>query len=451
MMERVPPVEEASGRTAEVVEREARRRVQRRRVLVSSMLGNVVEYYDFAIYSTAASLVFGKVFFPASNPVAGTLSSFATLAVGYFARPLGGILFGHVGDRVGRKTSLLITLIAMAGATLLIGALPGYAQIGIWAPILLVVLRVIQGLAVGGEWGGSVVMNVEHAKAGQRGLMGSLTQSGGALALLVSFGAFNLLEGLDDRAFLAWGWRIPFLATVVMLGVGLYLRFKVEESPVLESARTAATPQPAKAPLWDAVRDRPGSLLIAIGLGLGPFGAYAVLTTFSISYGTEKLGIHRGVMIDALMISSAGLALGIPLFAALSDRIGRKPIFVVAITLMICNSFVVFPLFETRRTPVIILAFVVSVSVLHAASIGLLSAILPELFPTRYRYTAVSVAYQVTSAVSGGLTPLLATVFARPGGPGITAVSVMLAVLCAVSAGCSLTLRETRNVDLAHA
>ncbi|ROS38451.1 MFS transporter [Amycolatopsis thermoflava] len=441
-----------SERTPPPLDHQAHRRTQRRRALVSSMLGNVVEYYDFAIYSTAASLVFGKVFFPTSDSVTGTVNTFGTLAVGYLARPLGGVLFGHLGDRIGRKIALLITLVAMAGATLLIGLLPGYARIGLWAPILLIVLRLIQGLAVGGEWGGAVIMSVEHAGARRRGLMGSLTQSGGSLALLLSFGAFSLLDGLDERTFLSWGWRLPFLVTIVMLGIGLYLRLKVEESPVLEAACDGGerTVKP-RTPLWDAVRDRPRALLLGIGLGLGPFAAYSVLTTFALSYASGQLGLPRQLTITALMISSGGLALGIPLFAALSDRIGRRPIYRVAILLMMVNAFVVFQLIQTRQAAAIIIGFVISVSVLHAATIGLLPAILPELFPTRYRYTAVSVAYQLTSAVSGGLTPLFAALLTGPGGPGIIAVSVMMAALCAVSAGCALALRETRDVDLVNA
>ncbi|MGY1806215.1 MFS transporter [Blastococcus sp. SYSU D00669] len=435
-------------------EEAAERRRQRRRVYISSFVGSAVEFYDFLIYATAASLVFGPLFFSSASPAIGTVASFATLAVGYVARPLGGLVAGHFGDRVSRKSTLIWTLTTMGLATALIGVLPTYQQIGALAPILLILLRLVQGIAVGGEWAGAVLMSVEHAKPQSRGLLGSATQSGSAAGLLLSFAAFAGLNGLSQEQFLAWGWRLPFLSTVVLLGIGLYMRLKVQESPVLvaeQAAESADEHRPARAPLFALLRQRPGRVLLAIGVDAGPFMAQAIITTFLISYAVSTYGVDRQVLLTALIIASAIMLFSIPLFALLSDRIGRRPVLITAGLLTAVHAFVVFPMIESGSAGMVLLAFVIALPVLRAATIGPVGALLSELFPTRSRYTGVSLAYQFAAVLGGGIGPLLAASFVTPGGPGIVAVSVLIAGACLVSAACVSAIGETKQVDLTNA
>jgi MFS family permease len=428
-------------------------RRQRQRVYVASLIGSAVEFYDFLIYATAASLVFGPVFFAGVSPALGVIASFATLAVGYVVRPLGGIVFGHFGDRVSRKSALIWTLMLMGVSTALIGLLPSSAQVGALAPILLIILRLVQGLAVGGEWGGAVLMSVEHAKPETRGLLGSATQTGSALGLLLSFAAFAALGGLSQEQFLSWGWRLPFLATLVLMAIGLYVRLRIEESPVLVAEQRKERPAgaPARPPLFALLRERPGRVLLAIGVDAGPFMAQAVVTSFLVSYATTTLGLPRQILLNSLMIASAGMLVTIPLFALLSDRIGRRPVYITAAVLTAVHAFVVFPMVGSGSTLAVVLAFVIALTILRAATIGPLGALLAELFPTSSRYTGVSLAYQFAAVIGGGIGPLLAATFVAPGGPGVGAVSALIAGFCVISVICVAAVGETRKVDLQRA
>lgn len=428
-------------------------RRQRQRVYLASLIGSAVEFYDFLIYATAASLVFGPVFFAGVSPALGIVAAFATLAVGYVVRPLGGIVFGHFGDRVSRKSALIWTLMLMGVSTALIGLLPSSAQVGALAPILLIILRLVQGLAVGGEWGGAVLMSVEHAEPTRRGFLGSATQTGSAVGLLLSFVAFAALGGLSQEQFLSWGWRLPFLATLVLMAIGLYVRLKIEESPVLvaEQRKDAAADKPVRAPLFALLRERPGRVLLAIGVDAGPFMAQAVLTSFVVSYATTAYGLPRQVLLNSLMIASAGMIVAIPLFALLSDKVGRRPVYITAAILTGVHAFVVFPMIGSGSTVVVLIAFVTGLTILRSATVGPLGALLSELFPTSSRYTGVSLAYQFAAVIGGGVGPLLATTFVVPGGPGVVAVSAMIAGFCVVSVICVAAIGETRKVDLQHA
>src|ERR671923_381302 len=295
-----------------------------RQVVAASFIGTTIEWYDFFLYGTAAALVFNKLFFPKVEPSSGTLLALAPYGVGFAARPLGGIVFGHFGDRIGRKAMLVLSLLIMGVATFLIGAMPTYAAIGIWAPIILVLLRIAQGIGVGGEWGGAVLMSVEHAPRGRRGFFGSWPQMGVPAGLLLSTTVFAVVQAVtSEAAFMAWGWRVPFLASIVLVAVGLFIRLKLMESPAFERVKETKTEAPR--PIVDVVRKYPREVLIAMGMRVAENGAFYVLTVFVLAYGEDELGLSKGTMLTGVIIAAAIGLFTVPLWGALSDRIGRKP------------------------------------------------------------------------------------------------------------------------------
>ncbi|MER5182221.1 MFS transporter [Streptomyces sp. NPDC002896] len=423
---------------------------QGRRIYAASFFGTTVEFYDFIAFGTAASLVFPQVFFDGTSEAVGTIASFATLAIGYTARPLGGLIGGHYGDRIGRKSVLIWTMAVMGVSTFLIGLLPSSAQIGSLAPVLLVVLRLVQGLAVGAEWGGAVLMSVEHAESSRRGLFGSATGVGSGCGVLLAYTAFGALGGLREEQFLSWGWRLPFLLSAVLIVIGMYIRLRIEESPVFLAQRAAAQETPARTPLVALLREGPLRVLAGIGLYAGPFMAQALVTTFLVSYATTTAGVPRQVLLNGLIISLAGMLLTVPLFAWLSDRVGRRIVYIPAALLAGVFSFFVYDLVATGSAVLITLVFVISMTFLNAATVGVVGSLLAELFPTRFRYTGASAAYQFAGLIGGGVGPLLASILSGSGA-GILSVSIMTAVFCAISAVCAAALGDTRTVDLHRA
>jgi MFS transporter, MHS family, shikimate and dehydroshikimate transport protein len=424
-----------------------RRTASNRRVLISSFIGSVVEWYDFLLYGTASALVFNVLFFPELSSAAGTIAAFGTLAVGYLARPLGGVVFGHFGDRIGRKRMLVASILLMGLSTLGIGLLPTFDQIGIWAPILLIALRLVQGFAVGGEWGGAVLMTLEHAGAGRRGLWSSVAQIGSPAGLLLSTAAFSLVAALPEEQFLSWGWRLPFIATVVLIGVGLFIRLGVAESPVFEQAEARTADRP-KAPILTLMREQPKDALLATLIGFGPFAANSVLISFVVSYAAQ-VGFSRAEALNGLIVGSVASMIGVPLFAALSDRIGRRPVYITGALLLGLNAFLLFPLVNTGSPGLLLLAFALGMGT-HAIMFGPMGALLSELFGTRTRYTGASVGYQVASVIGGGLAPLIAgSLLAAAGGaPNAIYISVFMAATCAVTAVAAWLARETYRSDL---
>ncbi|GEP44622.1 MFS transporter [Brevifollis gellanilyticus] len=377
-----------------------------RRVVIASFIGTTIEWYDFFLYGTAAALVFNKLFFPSVDPVTGTMAAFMTFAVGFFARPLGGIVFGHFGDKIGRKSMLVTTLMMMGVATVLIGVLPTYDQIGVAAPVLLVALRFIQGFGVGGEWGGAVLMAVEHGHEGKRGFHASWVQAGVPVGLLLANGVFRLASSMDEKAFLAWGWRIPFLLGVLLLLVGMFIRMKIMESPIFTEAK-AADPGP-KVPILAVIRDHPRNVILSMGARFAENAFFYIFTVLVLSFGSQQLGISKDFLLNAVLLGSAVQLVAIPWFGALSDKVGRRPVYLGGALFLTLFAFPFFWMMESRQSGLIMLAVVIGL-VGHAAMYGPQAAFFSELFGTRVRYSGASLGYQLASPLAGGLAPLIAT------------------------------------------
>ncbi|WP_327103684.1 MFS transporter [Nonomuraea glycinis] len=418
-------------------------RIQLRRAVASSFLGSVIEYYDFLLYATASAVVFSKVFFSSLDPLTATVASFGTFATGYLARPLGGVIFGHFGDRLGRKRMLVMTMTLMGVASFLIGLLPTYAQIGALAPIALILLRILQGIAVGGEWGGAVLMSAEHATS-RRGLWASFTNAGAPFGMVLSTAALGGTAAvLGEEAFLSWGWRVPFLISVVLLAVGLFVRLRVEETPVFKAAADRGT----RTPLLDVLRNHPRTLLLGVGVGLSAFVAQGTLTTYLIAYGV-RAGFARPDVLNALTLSSALAVLGILGWSALSDRVGRRPVVLAGALLMAVFGFALFPMVNAGSVAVLTLALVLGQAVIHPMMYGPLAALYTEVFATRSRYTGSSLGYQL-AGLGAGLAPLLfAQLDASTGGGGTMMISVIVAACCLLTVLCLLALGETSRHDL---
>lgn len=381
---------------------------------LASMMGTTIEWYDFFLYGTAAALVFNKIFFPAIDPISGTLAAFATYSVGFFARPLGGVVFGHFGDKVGRKSMLLITLFMMGIPTILIGLIPSYDSIGYWAAVLLVLMRFLQGVAVGGEWGGAILMAVEHAPEGKKGFFGSLPQTGVAPGLILSSLAMGAVAALPEADMLSWGWRIPFLASVVLLLVGWFIRAKVAESPDFERMR--AQGDKVEVPALVVLRRYPREVLIVVGGRLAEVTWFYTVVTFSLAYSTGTLGIPRATMLDATVWGATLALFTMPLCGVLGDRIGFKWIFMAGAAGILLFAPMFFSMLQTRDPATVTTAIAVAVGLVYAALYGPQGGLFSAQFPPEVRYSGISLAVQVSGAIGGGLAPLVATSLLAYGG-----------------------------------
>ena len=415
-----------------------------RRVVLASFIGTTIEWYDFFLYGTAAALVFNRLFFPTLDPLAGTLSAYVTYAVGFVARPLGGAIFGHFGDRIGRKKMLIWSLSLMGVASTLIGLTPTYSQVGIWAPILLTVLRFCQGIAAGGEWGGAVLLAVEHSAGARRGFHGAWPQMGTPAGLLLSTGAFAVTSTLvPEPAFLAWGWRIPFLLSIVLVAIGLFIRLRVMESPSFERLKDSGGE--SRMPLLDVFREHPREVLVGMGIRFAQNLVFYIFTVFVLSYGEKTLGYPRSVMLRGVMIASFLGLFATPFWSYLSDRVGRRPIFLAGGIFLLAFSYPFFWLFE-RGPAFVPIAMILGMNIGHDMMYGPMGATLSELFGTRVRYSGASLTYQLTSVVSGGVAPFIATVLLAK--YGIGAVATYVAASCALTVIATLFLPETHRVEL---
>lgn len=413
--------------------------------MLASFIGTAIEWYDFFLYGTAAALVFNKLFFPTIEPAAGTMAAFATYAVGFFARPVGGVIFGHFGDRIGRKSMLVTTLIMMGAATALIGVLPTYEQAGLLAPALLVLLRFVQGIGVGGEWGGAVLMAVEHGDKTQRGLRGSWVQAGVPVGLLLATGTFTLFSALPEKTFLEWGWRVPFLLGILLTGVGLFIRLHVLESPVFDRMKLD---QPvAKMPVLEAVRQHPRNVLLAMGARFAENACFYIFTVFVLTYATQQLRLEKSIALQGILMGSLAQIGMIPFFGALSDRVGRRPVYLGGALFLALFAFPFFWLVDMGSNGTLQLAIVIGM-IGHAAMYGPQAAFFSELFSTRVRYSGASLGYQLASPLAGGLAPLIAAGLlkwsdGKPWPIALYLVGTALITLLAV-----WLAKETRNNDL---
>lgn len=378
-----------------------------RRIVMASVAGNALEWYDFFLYSTAAALVFGELFFPkGTDPLIGTLGAFAGFAVGFAARPLGGVVFGHIGDRFGRKGALVWTLSIMGGATFLIGVLPTYAQVGIWAPALLLALRILQGIAAGGEWGGGVLMISESAPPEKRGFYASLSQIGVGGGFVLSAAIFFLVQMLPKVAFMSWGWRVPFLLSILIFGVGVYIRSKLPESA--EFASTQAAGKKAHMPVLDVIRKHPREILLAMGLRVAENGGSYIMLAFALAYG-KFIGVSSQIMLAGVIVSMSIELFAMLLWGRLSDRIGRKPVYLIGALGLVVIAFPFFWLIDTKVPALIWLAFLLGNAICHGAMIGTQPSLMGELFSTEVRYSGMALGHEVASVFAGGLAPMLAT------------------------------------------
>ncbi|MGY6126876.1 MFS transporter (plasmid) [Paraburkholderia strydomiana] len=406
---------------------------QMRTIMMSSVVGTTVEWYDFLLYGVAAALIFNKLFFPAFNPLVGTLASLASFAAGFIARPLGGAIFGHFGDRVGRKTMLTITMFMMGGATFMIGLLPTYSQIGIWAPICLVTLRILQGIGLGGEWGGAALMVVEHAPTNRRGWFGGVVQVGFPLGIVLSTAIFAVVSHLPEADFMAWGWRLPFLISIGLVVVGLIIRLRVSESP--EFLKSVKDGEPIKIPILEVFRSYKQSFFVSVGLKISEVAWVYLLSVFVVLYGTRTVGIPRSVMLNGVLIAAAIEFVTVPLAGYLSDIFGRRPLYFFGSVCTIISAWPLFYLVHTGDATVVICTMAVCMSLGHAMLFGPQAAFIPELFGTKVRYSGASLGVQVAAAIGGGLTPMIATsLFASTGRiESVAALMVMLGVITFVA------------------
>jgi MFS transporter, MHS family, shikimate and dehydroshikimate transport protein len=421
-----------------------------RKVVAASFIGTTIEWYDFFLYGTAAALVFNELFFPNVDPVIGTLSAFATFAVGFAARPIGGIVFGHYGDRIGRKTMLILSLLIMGIATFLIGCLPTHASIGLAAPILLVILRFAQGIGVGGEWGGAVLMSVEHAPKGKRGFYGSWPQMGVPAGLLLSTVAFTIMQSATtEDQFMAWGWRIPFLISIVLVAVGLFIRLAVLESPAFKEVKDAGTQ--SDRPIVDVVKEHKRDVLTAMGMRIAENGTFYILTVFVLTYGEDTLKLEKNTMLTGVIIAAAIGLFTIPLYGWMSDRVGRRRMYMAGALFSLAFAFPFFMLVDTKEPVLIWLAIVLGVNVGHDLMYGPQAAYFSELFGTRVRYTGASVGYQLASVFAGGFAPLIAVALLAAGGDEPTLVALYMAAMALITVIATYFARETYQSDLGDA
>ena len=376
------------------------------RAATAAFIGTMIEWYDFYIYATAAALVFGELYFPSSDRFISTMASFATFAVGFFARPLGGIVFGHLGDRIGRKKALMTTLMMMGVATVCVGLLPDYSKVGALAPVLLVLLRVVQGIAVGGEWGGAVLMAGEHAPKGRRTFFASFAQLGSPAGLILSLIAFRAVTSMDKADFMSWGWRLPFLASAVLLIVGIVIRFGVNESP--EFARMKEANRTSKLPIAEVFRSAWGLVLLCIGANtIGIAGVYFT-NTFMIAYTTQYVGVTRSLILDCLFAVAIIQFIAQPLAAWLAERIGGARFLKIAALLAMISPYPMFVLVQSGSAVPMVIGIAIAV-VCMASFYSVIAGFVSGIFPTHVRYSGISLAYQVCGAVAGGLTPLVGT------------------------------------------
>ena len=417
-----------------------------RRVVGASTIGTIMEWYDFYLYGFSSALIFNQLFFPQFDPLAGTLAAFGSYALGFFARPLGGLVFGHFGDRIGRRTMLVATMLIMGTATALMGLLPTYAQIGIWAAVLLTLLRLIQGFAAGAEWGGAVVLAGEYAPRTRRAFYTSLPNAGVFIAIILSIGILQVLSGtLDEEAWLSWGWRIPFLLSVALIAVGLYLRLRISESP--EFVELQRKKELARRPVAQVFREYPRNLLLAMGTRFAETGGGYVVITFVLAYLTQQVGLDRSVGQYGLLIAAAITVVTLPYFGRLSDRIGRKPVYLFGAAGLGLFIFPYYSMLDTGHTGLVWLAMALSLALFYAAMGGAQPALYSEIFGANVRVTGVVAVREISAPIAGGIAPFVATALLIASNGKAWPIALYVVGMCALSVICLLPLRARSDFN----
>lgn len=378
-----------------------------KKVLIASLTGSAIEWFDYFLYGTAAALVFNKIFFPMVDPVIGLILSYLSFSLTFFIRPIGGVLFAHIGDRIGRKKTLVLTLSLMGGATVMIGLLPTYEMIGLWAPALLILMRIIQGMGIGGEWGGALLLAYEYAPEKRKGFFGSIPQAGVTIGMLMATFIVSLMTLFSEEDFLSWGWRIPFLLSSVLVLLGLWIRKDIDETPDFQKVK--ASGQVAKAPLRDTLKHHWREVLIAAGLKVVETAPFYIFSTFVVSYATSTLTYQKSQALEAVTLGALVATIMIPLMGLLSDKVGRQRMY--AISVFVLGLFIVpwFMLLNTGTTWGIVLATVIAFGVLWAPVTAVLGTLRSEIFSANVRYTGITLGYQLGAALAGGTAPLIAT------------------------------------------
>ena len=416
------------------------------KVALASLIGTTIEWYDFFLFGTAAALIFNKLFFPTFDPLTGTLFSFAALAVGFVARPLGGLVFGHYGDKIGRKVMLYLTLLIMGVATAIIGLLPTYETAGVWAAVLLITCRIAQGFGLGGEWGGAVLMAFEHAPEDRKGFYGSWPQLGAPLGLVLGtlvFSLFNIF--MTDAELLAWGWRLPFLFSIVLVIVGLWIRMTLAESPEFQKIKD--TGQEVKMPIIEAIRMYPKNILLAMGARFAENGFFYIYAAFVLAYATQGLGMNRQDILNGVLIAAAVESFTIPAFGLLSDFVGRRRVYIFGAVFSAAISFPLFWLMQTKVPQLAWIGIVLGLAVGHAAMYGPQASFLSELFGTKVRYSGVSLGYNLASIFAGALSPLIATSLMAAYKPETWPISVYMIILALITIVSVYFAKETRKTS----
>ncbi|MDM5335040.1 MFS transporter [Ureibacillus composti] len=417
------------------------------KVWIASLVGSSIEWFDYFLYGTVAALVFNQVFFVAEDPTVGLLLAYASLALAFLIRPLGGVIFSHIGDRVGRKKTLVITLTIMGGATVLMGVLPTYQAIGVAAPILLIVLRLIQGIGIGGEWGGSLLLAVEYAPKDKRGLFGAFPQMGVTIGMFLGSGALTFITSVvSQEAFVAWGWRIPFILSAVLVLFGLWIRKGLDETPSFKKIQESG--DIPKLPIVDTLKYHWKEVLIAVGGKVVETAPFYIFATFIVSYGTNNLGFTSTQVLVAVMIGTIVTTFLMPVMGNLSDKIGRKKVYIYGTVAMMLYAFPYFMLLEQRTFATLLIATIIGLGIIWAPITAVLGTMFSEIFDAKIRYTGVSLGYQIGAALAGGTAPLVATALLVKFNNSYVPVAIYIILTAVISLIAVLVVKEKSNQEL---
>ncbi|MFD1780849.1 MFS transporter [Fredinandcohnia salidurans] len=419
-----------------------------KKVLVASLVGSSIEWFDYFLYGTVAALVFNTAFFHSDDPTVGLMLAYASFALSFFIRPLGGVIFSHIGDKIGRKKTLVLTLSLMGGATVLMGFLPTYDQIGVIAPVLLILLRLIQGIGLGGEWGGALLLAVEYAPKEKRGLFGSIPQMGVTVGLLLGTLALSLMTLLPEAAFMSWGWRVPFILSAFLVIFGLWIRKGIEETPSFKKVQEKG--EVAKIPFIETMRTHWKEVLIAVGAKVVETAPFYIFGTFIVSYATSQLGFSRTATLNAVTIATIVTTLLIPIMGRLSDKFGRKKLYVGGTILMMLYAFPYFWLLHQGSVALLIVATILGLGIIWAPITAVLGTMFSEIFKSNVRYTGITLGYQIGAAVAGGTAPLVATALLATFNDSYVPVALYIILTAAISLIAVATVRDRKNEALDH-